>query len=156
MANPQKENGHLDIANEIIEQLAHLKLTPSEWQILWVVWRKTWAWQKKVDWISLSQFEKHTGLTRAIICRAKAKLVYKRILEKSGKKLMFNKNYERWTVYNRILPPEVVYKQTTGSIQTNNKLVYNRIHTNDTTNNTNTKGLQLLKNKLNTIGLIRK
>lgn len=148
MASPQKENGHLDIANEIVERLAHLKITPSEWQILWVVWRKTWAWNKKVDWISLSQFEKYTGLTRAIICRAKAKLVYKRILEKSGKRLMFNKNYEKWAVYSRIPPPKVVYKQTMGSIQTDNKLVYNRIHTKETTNETNTKGLKLLKEKM--------
>jgi len=34
MASPQKENGHIDIANEIAEALAKTKLSPDEWRIL--------------------------------------------------------------------------------------------------------------------------
>lgn len=126
MASPQKENGHLDLANELVEKLAKLKLSGAEWQILWVVWRSTWGWKKKEDWISLTQLEEKTGLTRAMICRAKKKLVYKRILVNKENKLMFEKNYEKWLVYKKA---PLVYKSAIGSIQNDNGVVYKTIHT---------------------------
>jgi len=54
MANPQPEDGHIDIANEIAEKLARTQLSGTEHKIIWAIWRKTWGWHKKEDRISLS------------------------------------------------------------------------------------------------------
>ena len=44
MASPQRENGHIDIANEIADKFCSYRLSGQEWQIVWVVLRKTWGW----------------------------------------------------------------------------------------------------------------
>ena len=68
MANPQREDGHIDMAHEIAEQLAKINLRPYEWRTLWVLWRKTWGWHKKEDKISITQFQELTELhTQQII-----------------------------------------------------------------------------------------
>ncbi len=74
MANPQKENGHVDIANEIMEALAGIRISGEEWQCLCVIFRKTYGWHKKEDWISLSQFNLLTKLKKPNIFRAIKKL----------------------------------------------------------------------------------
>jgi len=58
MASPQKENGFVPIASELVEHFAKVNLSAYEWRTLWVVWRKTWGWQKKQDKISITQFQK--------------------------------------------------------------------------------------------------
>ena len=44
MASPQVENGHIDIANTIADKLCSYRLSGQEWQIIWVILRKTWGW----------------------------------------------------------------------------------------------------------------
>lgn len=85
MANPQREHGHLDIANEIVDRLQSYRLDGREWQILWVILRKTWGWidkkteeKLKVAAIPLSEFEKRTGIKRH-----KCQEVLKRLIEKN-------------------------------------------------------------------------
>lgn len=101
MASPQKENGHIDIANELVEKLATLHMSGNEWMIWWVVLRKTWGWQKKEDRISLTQFQKSTGLSRPSVVLAIERLVAKNVLVAKplplGKEFSFNKDYETWT-----------------------------------------------------------
>lgn len=98
MANPQIENGHLDIANELVEVLAKTQLSGYESRILWAVWRKTYCWHKKSDWISLEQFIQLTDLQESHISRTIKKLIEKKILTKNGKLISFNKNYQNWQV----------------------------------------------------------
>lgn len=110
MVNPQKENGHLDIANELADQFEKLHLSGNEWQIIWVVLRKTWGWHKKEDAISLTQFQKATGLSRPSVQEAINKLVLKKVLIVLKKVLgtnvyMFNKLYSQWVVPKRVLVP---------------------------------------------------
>jgi len=102
MANPQKENGYIPVANELGEALAKQHFTSNEWRVLWVVWRKTYGWNKKEDAISLTQFEAMTGLSRQSVIESLKGLVGKKGLEVVGKKGLvksykFNKNYELWT-----------------------------------------------------------
>ncbi|MEW6558349.1 MAG: replication protein [Elusimicrobiota bacterium] len=127
MANPQAEHGHIDIANEIAEQLALIVVSPAEWSILWVIWRKTWGWvdghtnkKKKFDYISLSQFMDMTGLTRSQVCKALKKLLLKNIIIKHGNKYGFQKDYEKWVVSKRT---PAVSKLTTGSVEIDNQVV---------------------------------
>ncbi len=64
MASPQKENGHLGIANELVDAFQLLHLSGNQWRLLWTILRFTYGWNKKVDNISLTTFEKCTGLNR--------------------------------------------------------------------------------------------
>lgn len=106
LANPQKEDGHIDIANEIAEKLARFQLSGNEHRILWAIWRKTWGWHKKHDQISISQLVKMTELSRRSVRRVLEELVGKNIIQKNFGRvkiaptsinfLGFNKDYETW------------------------------------------------------------
>ncbi len=116
MANPQKENGHIEIATEIIEALCGYRLSGEEWQILWVILRKTWGWHKKEDWIPLSQFVELTGLKKPHIIRSINKLIEKGIVTKigneNGKIYGFNKDYDTW----KVLPKKVIVAKKGNTI----------------------------------------
>lgn len=83
MANPQKENGYTAIANEIMEALARTRIPGEARQVLDVIVRKTYGYQKPTDLISLSQFVELTGLSRKCVCRAIEKLLEMRIIKKT-------------------------------------------------------------------------
>ena len=101
MANPQLEDGYVRIANELVEKgFMRLKLSPNEWQILWVVIRKTYGWHKENDPISVGQFVGKTGMKRRHVSRNLKKLVDRNILLKNDKgyinKFGLQKDYEKW------------------------------------------------------------
>ena len=125
MESPQAENGHTDIANEIIEALAGIRISGEEWQILCVVFRKTYGWHKKEDWISLFQFQEMTGLKKPNIIRAIKKLLSKGIIIKKdnakpsiikkdnayGASYGFQKDYSKWRALSKkITQPSSVIK----------------------------------------------
>ncbi|MCJ7790563.1 MAG: replication protein [Candidatus Atribacteria bacterium] len=96
MANPQKENGHTDIANEILEELGKTYLSSYESRVLFIIFRKTYGWHKKEDWITNTQISEMTGIAESHISRTIKKLIQRRIVTKNGKKLSFQKDYEQW------------------------------------------------------------
>ncbi len=102
MANPQAENGHVDIANEIVEALARYRLSGEEMQCLWVIFRKTYGWKKLEDKISLSQFSEMTGLIKQDAHRALKKLSSKKVIDiiKNGYRQInsykFIKDFDKW------------------------------------------------------------
>src|SRR3990167_10613075 len=96
MPHPQIEDGHLDIANEIVEKLMKTQLSGYEWRYLWALWRKTWCWKKKEDWISNSQFTKMTGLYKSHITRTEKRLIERKIVTKIGNKVGFQTNLTQW------------------------------------------------------------
>jgi phage replication O-like protein O len=98
VANPQRENGHIDIANEIVEQLARINLSAYEWRVLWAVLRKTYGWHKKSDSVPVSQIVEITGMRQPHVSRAKASLLKKQLLFEQAEKIGFQKNYELWVV----------------------------------------------------------
>ena len=123
MANPALKNGYFSIANELAERFAMVNIPGNEMRIIWVVWRQTWGYlannrRKDWDWISLSQFEKKTGMNRAGVCSCIKSLVSKRILLKKDNLLKFNQNYEDWGVSKRILG---VSKRILGGMQEDTK-----------------------------------
>ena len=111
MANPQTEKGFIKIAsgkqgNDILMALISANLTSTEYQIVLVVMRKTWGWNKKQDWISYSQFMKITGKSRISIWAALKKLVKQNILVKQtelGKMTLYqvNKDFESWVLVKK-------------------------------------------------------
>ena len=125
--NPQIENGHIDIANELGEAFAKVNLSSYEWRVLWAILRKTYGWHKKSDWISLSQFIELTGLTKPHIIRAIKKLIKKNIIvaqigNSKGKEYSINKHYKKWNslpkqaivaqIGNKSLPKQAPTKET--------------------------------------------
>lgn len=108
MANPQTENGYTRIANEILEELIAYKFPPKAGlplKLCLFVIRKTYGYHKKMDLISLSQFQEATGeknrnnLTYWLNFLEKAKILAK-IKKPRGKGFLveygFNKNHEEW------------------------------------------------------------
>lgn len=96
MVSPQIENGHLDIANELVDALMKTQLSGYQSRFLWALWRKTYSWHKKEDWISDSQLIEMTGLRKQHIWRTKQELIKRNIVTKNGYKIAFQKDYMLW------------------------------------------------------------
>ena len=84
MANPQKENGFMPIANEIVEALVAYRITGEQMQCLLFILRKTYGFNKKWDAIPYSQFVAATGLKRQHVYRALKGLIDKKLVTKKG------------------------------------------------------------------------
>ena len=113
MAKPQKENGHIDIANELAEALCRINLSAYEFRVLWAIWRRTYGWHKKYDRISYSQFEELTKLKRWHIARTLTRLRGRNLIVVigNGQNLQygFQKDYEKWD--KPLLPNEATKKE---------------------------------------------
>jgi phage replication O-like protein O len=115
MANPQKENGYTPISNDIMEALAKFRIPGEAMQVLMVIFRKTYGFNKKEDSIPLSQFQLSTGMKRSSVVRAIKKLILfnmvvtKKLLGSSNIATTlptiysFQKNYELWRVVSKEL-----------------------------------------------------
>jgi phage replication O-like protein O len=127
MAAPQTEDGYLKIADELVEALAKTNLSAHESRVMWCIFRKTYGWKKKLDWIAASQFKKITGLDRRHTFRALEKLAKRRIIvihtdDKNRRSYGIQKNYDRWILSS---------KQMTSSRQMTH-LSSKEAHTKDT------------------------
>lgn len=101
MASPQLEDGYIKIANEIAEALMTINLSAYESRVLWFIFRKTYGFQKKTDWLSLSQFSDLIGLDRRLVHRAIKGLLSKGMLvieRDDGQRVKygFQKDYTKW------------------------------------------------------------
>jgi len=103
MANPQIENGHTRIANEILEHIAKTNLNGTQFRILMVIWRYTYGFQRKEHELSNSFIAQAIGIkNRAVVMRELNALLKRKIVCVVGKGsrgtqiLKFNKNYEEW------------------------------------------------------------
>ncbi|MGV8131543.1 MAG: replication protein [Candidatus Pacearchaeota archaeon] len=108
MASPQKENGFTPIANEILERLVNISLLGAEFQILFFIIRKTYGYHKKEDRISLTQFEKGTGLSRPTVVKTLKNLMARNMIVKiylpdENKGYSFVKDHEKWVVKTHLL-----------------------------------------------------
>ena len=133
MANPQAEDGHTRIANEILEALICFGLNGTELGCILFVIRKTYGWGKPNDIISLTQFEKAVKSSRPAICKAIKKLQLVNILLLVNKSLLgnsyaFNKDHESWVVNK----PLLVNKSKSASKQNEMKVVNKPLHTKET------------------------
>jgi phage replication O-like protein O len=105
MANPQTENGHTDIANELLEAIIQISLSDYEHRVYWAIIRRTYGWKKKMDWINNFQISEATGILPCHISRTLKKLLEKNIVLKDGKQFGINKDYDTWNVK---LPNQVI------------------------------------------------
>ena len=96
MAKPQLEDGHTQIANEILEHLMKMYLPPNQWQVLLCIIRKTYGFHKKVDWIANSQIIEATGLVKSTVSRALKSLEQQKLISRNKKRIGFQKDWEEW------------------------------------------------------------
>ncbi len=100
MANSQKKDGFTQIPNELIKAYQRLHLPGSQWQIMWVIIRKTDGWHKEVASISLTTFEECTGIDRRNLKRSLDAMVNKMIITKDNSgyitKYGIQKDYTKW------------------------------------------------------------
>lgn len=136
MVDPQAENGHIDIANEIAEHFCRYRISGEEWLVLWAIVRKTYGWKKKEDRISLSQFSLMTGLKRQTALRAINKLSSKKIIgviknDDSGINIYsFNKYFDEWVLSSKKIT--VSSKKIMPVIKKDNGVSSKKGHTKDT------------------------
>lgn len=103
--SPQKENGYTPIANELFEAFYRCKLLEYERVIMMCIWRKTYGWNKKEDWIANSQFFEETGIPKPHITRTLKALRAKNIIVKDSKRVTIRKDYGKWLVEWRVTSP---------------------------------------------------
>ncbi|MDP4226018.1 MAG: replication protein [Bacteroidota bacterium] len=153
MANPQKENGHTGIANDILEHLIASDLNGTEMKVALLIIRKTYGWNKKEDEISLSQFMDKIPATKQTICTALERLQLVKIIrlvKKGNSRLSsntwsFNKDYDNWQLVKK--SGLVKVSQKTSQVFSN-KLVKKTRHTKDNIQKKYTKEKEDFKKNL--------
>ena len=102
MANPQKENGFVPIANEIYSALCSFRIPGEVRQVFDAIIRKTYGYNKSEDKIANTQIIELTGLKKGNVSRGLSSLITHKLViktdnfSKDGKTLGINKDYEQW------------------------------------------------------------
>lgn len=101
MADVQPEHGFTKIADEILEQMARIKLSPTQYRILFIVWRYTYGFNRKEHDLTLGFLSKATGcdkrqLQRELKGLEDRRIVFQRVTNGVGRKIKFNKNHDEW------------------------------------------------------------
>jgi len=148
LASPQKENGYTAIANKIMEELAIMRIPGEARQVLDVILRKTYGWNKKEDEISLSQFRKTTRLLSPNIIRARKKLLKMNVItviQKDNSRIptyRFQKDYTKWKPLSKKI---IVIQKDNDRYPKGKSALSKRIHTKDTiTKDTITKAKEVV------------
>jgi len=104
MASPQPDK-FTKISNELLDALAKIRIAGEARQMLDVIIRKTYGFNKKEDKISTSQFIELTGLSRIAIPKARRKLLELNLITVSqkgysqGLTYSIQKDYNKWKPY---------------------------------------------------------
>jgi len=132
MEDSQKENGHIQIDNDIFEALCAIRIPGEARQVLDVIIRKTIGWNKEWDKISLSQFMSITGVNKPNLCRAIDKLVAMNIIIKkdndSISSYRLQKDYKKWKPLSKKI---TLSKKIIPVIKKDNQALSKKIHTKD-------------------------
>lgn len=90
------EDGFTRIANELLEAVMLAGLSQHQLLVFMAVMRKTYGFNKKVDWISNEQMSKLTGMLPHKCSAAKSALVKRKILSQNGRLTGINKAIGDW------------------------------------------------------------
>lgn len=104
MANPQKEDGFIAIANDLFEAIfLHHDFTKRQLKVISSIIRNTYGWNKKTCTISLREISAETGIDYRHVSTALQELIEKSVLFVEGfstetRTYKLNKNYDEWGV----------------------------------------------------------
>lgn len=101
MADVQPEYGYTKVADALLEQTARIKLSPTQYRIILLVWRYTYGFGRKEHNMSLTFLEEGTGCDKRSIQRElsrleERKIIFQRIKNGAYRYIKFNKNYDEW------------------------------------------------------------
>ena len=114
MANPQTEDGFTRISNEILEHLCRINKSAYQSRVIEYIWRKTYGFGKKDDWISISQIVKGTGLKKSHVSRTKKELIERNLVTCIGNKIAFQKDWTRWQELPKLVTNKKSYQSRQG------------------------------------------
>ena len=114
MAKPQLENGYTKIANELLEHLSRIHLSSNQWQVLLCIIRRTYGFNKKVDYIANSQICESTGLCKAVVSRTLRSLSDIKVINRKGKEIGLQKDWEQWKLAEQSTIDTKLAEQSTG------------------------------------------
>lgn len=96
----QLEDGYSRLANELLDATMRSGLPETELCILMAIWRKTYGFNKKLDWISNEQFEEMIDKHYTHCSTAKNNLIRRKVLIQEGRKIGMNTNISEWQTKN--------------------------------------------------------
>jgi phage replication O-like protein O len=133
MANPQIEQGHTRIANEIIEQISKADLNGTQMRIVLVIWRYTYGFRRKKHEISLAFMAEAINSTKSHVDKELTTLIDRKIVSvvgigpRRGRVLSFNKNYDEW----QERPTDVVHQPSSTNCSTSSSTSCSTISSTD-------------------------
>ncbi|HFJ2889089.1 TPA: replication protein [Enterobacter hormaechei] len=92
----QLEDGFTRVANELLDAVMASGLSETEMCIVLAVWRKTYGFNKKMDWVSNEQLEQMVGKHHTHCSTAKNLLIGKKVFIQEGRKVGMNTNVSEW------------------------------------------------------------
>lgn len=103
MAGPQLEDGYTRIANEVLEHMAKVRLTPTQYRILFIIWRYTYGFNRKTHHLSIGFLARAIECDERAVRRSVREMLDRRILLENGthgriRVLGFNKHFAQWVV----------------------------------------------------------
>jgi len=140
----QLEDGFLRLANDLIDAAMCSGLPETELCILMAVWRKTYGFSKKMDWISNEQLSEMIGKHYTHCSTAKNNLVRKKVLIQEGRKVGMNTNISEWETKNNGFRKKLAEPAKKTLAEPANRIKQNLL----TTKDNNTKDKKDIKNTL--------
>ena len=105
MGNPQLEDGHTRIANELFEAIIRFPFSSRQLKVVMAVIRKTYGFNKKQDRLALSTISEMTGVIKTHVCQAVKQLGEMNVLDIDASgfshRIALNKNYMDWKSRDR-------------------------------------------------------
>lgn len=95
-ASPQLEDGHLHLAQELLEAMCKLRCPPSVMGAFLAVIRETYGWNEKTRTVPLTKIAKHMGVGYDRARQAVSEAVRWNLVTRKGHKLEVQKDYTRW------------------------------------------------------------
>lgn len=90
------DDGYTRIANDLLDAVMSHDLTQYQLLIFMAVMRKTYGYNKKMDWISNKQLEEMTGILSHKCSATKNELIKMCVFVANGRQIGINKNISEW------------------------------------------------------------
>jgi len=110
MANPQVENGHVKIANELYEAIYSTNFNATQFKIIMCIIRYTYGFNRKSHNLLVSFISKAINISKRYVSdelnkliKAKVILIDKDYTVTESRKLKLNKNYTEWEGYRTVI-----------------------------------------------------
>lgn len=101
MGNPQVDDGHTRIANELLEAILLFDLSSVQLKVALCVIRKTYGFNKKADRLAQSVIAEMTNVAKPNVCRAIKQLSKMKVVlvdtTKFPHEICINKRYKEWS-----------------------------------------------------------